>query len=106
MADEKLAMDEQDSSGDFDEVLEAVGSDGHFQRKYNMLYNFVFMILGAMPYLNLVIAMSVPDHWCKVPGRESTNYSLEEWKRRTIPVLVTMFLLSLFWSKEDFSVVF
>ncbi|GLV42087.1 uncharacterized protein CBL_04954 [Carabus blaptoides fortunei] len=38
-----------------------------------------------MPYLNIILVLSVPDHWCHIPGRENTNYTLEEWKNLTLP---------------------
>ncbi|XP_026477381.1 carcinine transporter-like [Ctenocephalides felis] len=30
--------------------------------------------------------MSIPDHWCYVPGRENTNFTLQEWKNITLPI--------------------
>ncbi|KAF2880324.1 hypothetical protein ILUMI_25837 [Ignelater luminosus] len=38
-----------------------------------------------MPCYNLVIALSTPEHWCNVPGRKATNYTVDEWKMLTIP---------------------
>ncbi|XP_026479554.1 solute carrier family 22 member 4-like [Ctenocephalides felis] len=72
----------------FDRVLDSIGSDGKFQHRFNYLYNVFFAVVAAMPCMNIILAMSVPDHWCHVPGRENTNYTLEEWKRLTLPVSV------------------
>lgn len=69
----------------FDYILDAVGNDGPFQRKFNIIFNFVLVICAAMPCYNLVIALSTPEHWCNVPGRNSTNYTVDEWKTLTIP---------------------
>lgn len=72
----------------FDDVLSSVGDAGPFQMRYNILYNLVFVVFAAMPYFNIVLAMSIPEHWCLVPGRELTNYTQKEWRSLTIPMLV------------------
>ncbi|KAF2886262.1 hypothetical protein ILUMI_19911, partial [Ignelater luminosus] len=69
----------------FDDVLDLVGNDGPFQKRFNIVFNFFLVMCATMPYFNLVIALSIPDHWCNVPGRESTNYTIDEWKTLTIP---------------------
>ncbi|KAL5284853.1 hypothetical protein ACFFRR_006894 [Megaselia abdita] len=40
---------------------------------------------GGMIYMNIILALNVPDHWCVVPGRNNTNFTLEEWKNITLP---------------------
>lgn len=70
----------------FDRVLDTIGSDGRFQHRFNYLYNVLFAVVAAMPCMNIILAMSVPDHWCHVPGREHTNYTIEEWKKLTLPM--------------------
>lgn len=89
-ADKKL-LENSEKPMSFDEVLAVVGVDGPFQKKYNIVYNFLFSILAALPFMNLVMALSSPEHWCYIPGREFTNYSVEEWRDLTIPTLVTYF---------------
>lgn len=69
----------------FDTLIEEIGNDAKFQNRFNFLYNFILVTFVTMPYLNIVLAMTVPDHWCHVPGREFTNYSMEEWKERSLP---------------------
>lgn len=86
MEAEKLTKNLKD--GTFDDVLSSVGDAGPFQMRYNILYNLIFVVFAAMPYFNIVLAMSIPEHWCLVPGRELTNYTQNEWKSLTIPVLV------------------
>ncbi|XP_067015468.2 organic cation/carnitine transporter 2 [Anabrus simplex] len=95
MADEKnhtdslkaiLAVDDLvDEDAIFDYLLREVGMKGRFQTIFNLSFNLVFSVLIAMPYLNIVLALSVPDHWCYVPGREETNFTIAEWKELTIP---------------------
>jgi hypothetical protein len=68
-----------------DELIQHADSSGCFQRIFNNLFNFCAVLFGVMSVYSLVLAMEVPDHWCHVPGRESTNFSLSEWKNLTLP---------------------
>lgn len=83
----KLDVDPSEDNDElvFDRIMEAVGTRGTFQKRFNWTFNLLVVTMAAMPYMNFVIAMSVPDHWCHVPGRETTNYTLEEWKNLTLP---------------------
>lgn len=69
----------------FDKIMELVGTDGPFQFRFNMIYNAAMVIFGGMSFMNIILALNVPDHWCYVPGREHTNYTLHQWKHLTIP---------------------
>lgn len=69
----------------FDTIIEQIGKAGRFQKRFNFTFNFFLVIVAAMPHLNLVISLATPNHWCHVPGRETTNYSIEEWKSMTLP---------------------
>ncbi|KDR09584.1 hypothetical protein L798_00320, partial [Zootermopsis nevadensis] len=69
----------------FDRLMNHVGLNGKYQSRFNFVFNFVFVIFLAMPYLNLVLALTTPEHWCHVPGRNETNFTEEEWKSLTIP---------------------
>lgn len=69
----------------FDDLLESVGNNGKFQKRFHIIFNFVLVFFASMPYLNIIYAVVVPEHWCKVPGREYTNMSVDEWKNLTIP---------------------
>lgn len=86
MEAEKLTKDLNEVT--FDDVLCSVGDAGPFQMRYNIIYNLIFVVFAAMPYFNIVLAMSIPEHWCLVPGRELTNYTQREWRGLTIPMLV------------------
>ena len=68
-----------------DELIQHADSSGCFQKVFNYLFNFCAVLFGVMSVYSLVLAMEVPDHWCHVPGRESTNFSLSEWKNLTLP---------------------
>jgi len=68
-----------------DELIQHADSSGCFQKVFNKCFNFGAVFFGVMSVYSLVLAMEVPDHWCHVPGRESTNFSLSEWKNLTLP---------------------
>lgn len=74
-----------DQNEAFDKIMEMVGNDGIFQRRFNYIYNVAMVIFGGMSFMNMVLALNVPDHWCHLPGRENTNYTLEQWKNLTLP---------------------
>jgi hypothetical protein len=76
---------EIDTDALFDGLMNNVGLNGKYQSRFNFVFNFVFVIFLAMPYLNLVLAMTIPEHWCHVPGRNETALTEEEWKQLTIP---------------------
>lgn len=69
----------------FDLVMEKVGSHGRYQKRFYFLFNIVFVFLVSMPNLNFIVGLAIPEHWCHVPGRNGTNYTLEEWKNIHIP---------------------
>jgi hypothetical protein len=69
----------------FNDLMDYIGTEGKFQSRFNYLYNMTLMVLVAMPALNIVLALTSPDHWCHVPGRNATNYTTSEWKELTIP---------------------
>lgn len=69
----------------FNDLMDHVGTEGKFQSRFNYLYNMALMVLVALPALNIVLALTSPDHWCHVPGRNTTNFTSSEWKDLTIP---------------------
>lgn len=81
-----LAPSTGDEAGlDFDDILEMVGNTGPFQRRliYVLVYPAAFLL--AWMVLNILFMVSVPDHWCHVPGRSFTNLTEQQWKELTIP---------------------
>lgn len=80
---EELKSQNQDAV--FDEIMERVGNNGRFQKRFKYIFNIAMVVCVSMLYMNIVLAMSVPDHWCHVPGRENTSFSVQEWKNLTLP---------------------
>lgn len=70
----------------FDGIIAAIGNDGKFQTRFNWVFNFVLVSLMTMPYLNLVIAMSVPKHHCHIPGRNESMQNLSSWQQQWLPM--------------------
>lgn len=86
--DTKIAeFDKEELNPDaiFDGIMEKVGNNGRFQRRFNYIYNIGLVICASMIYLNIILAVNVPDYWCHVPGRENTTMSEELWKNLTLP---------------------
>ncbi|XP_046383065.1 carcinine transporter [Ischnura elegans] len=69
----------------FDNLLEDAGSHGKFQIRFNVIFNFSLSAIVSMSFLNYVMAMTVPDHWCHVPGATGANISADRWKELTLP---------------------
>lgn len=69
----------------FDRIMEMADDDGPFQKRFNYIFNAGLVICASMIYMNIVLALNVPEHWCHAPGRELTNYTLDEWKDLTLP---------------------
>jgi hypothetical protein len=83
---EQAALKGQNDEGDiFEALMENVGMDGKFQTRYNVIFNIGFAFAAAMCVHNIVLALFKPTHWCHVPGRNETNYTVAEWRRLTIP---------------------
>jgi len=76
---------EMDNDALFEGLMNHIGSNGKYQSRFNYVFNLIFIIFLAMPYLNLVLAMTIPEHWCHVPGRNEANMTEDEWKQLTIP---------------------
>ncbi|XP_049779957.1 carcinine transporter-like [Schistocerca cancellata] len=69
----------------FEDIIEELGSDGKFQLQMNIIFNFIAILFSTMSSYAKIIALTVPEHWCHVPGRESTNLTVEMWKNLTVP---------------------
>jgi hypothetical protein len=83
---ERAALKAHNDEGDiFEGLMECAGMDGKFQKRYNLIFNIGFAFAAAMCFQNIVLALSKPNHWCHVPGRSETNYTVAEWRRLTIP---------------------
>lgn len=69
----------------FDQIMESVGNDGRFQKTFNIVFNIGLVFCASMAYMNIILALNKPGHSCHVPGRELTNYTIDEWKELTLP---------------------
>lgn len=47
----------------FEKVMEMVGNDGPFQFRFNLIYNAAMVVFGGMSFMNIILALNVPDHW-------------------------------------------
>lgn len=81
----KVEMMQEEEVDPFVEIMEKVGVNGRFQFIYNALFVTCLSYFGGMIYMNIILALNVPDHWCVVPGRNNTNFTLDEWKTITLP---------------------
>lgn len=68
-----------------DSLMETVGYNGPFQRRFNILFNVVMVLFASVAYNSMIFTFATPDHWCHVPGREHTNLTADEWKHATVP---------------------
>jgi hypothetical protein len=80
-----MLLPSRDGAALMDELIQEADAVGNFQKLFNSLFNFCAVVVGVTSVYTLVLAMKVPDHWCHVPGRASTNFSLSEWKNLTLP---------------------
>ncbi|CAG7723791.1 unnamed protein product [Allacma fusca] len=80
----KSQSNKKDSLDDFDGMLEAVGSEGRFQKI--LLYVLICPIAVSEPFfsMSMFFLLYIPNHWCHVPGRG--NVTEELWKQMTIPM--------------------
>jgi hypothetical protein len=91
--DKRLAeglLPSHDGAALMDELIQQVDAVGGFQKMLNGLFNFCAVVVGVTSVYTLVLAMKVPDHWCYVPGRASTNFNPSEWKNLTLPRCCTL----------------
>ncbi|XP_017787316.1 PREDICTED: organic cation transporter 1-like isoform X2 [Nicrophorus vespilloides] len=75
---------DKDAKG-IDSIIASVGNEGKFQYRFYILFNILLPIVAAMADQNFINALAIPNHWCFVPGREFTNYTLKEWKQLHLP---------------------
>lgn len=83
---EQTGLKGDNDEGDiFEGLMEHIGMDGKFQARFNLIFNMGFALAGAMCVSNIFLALTKPNHWCHVPGRNETNYTVAEWRSLTIP---------------------
>ncbi|XP_055589809.1 organic cation/carnitine transporter 2 isoform X3 [Uranotaenia lowii] len=70
----------------FDGILEKVGNDGRFQRRFNYIFNVGAIMFASMSYMSIILVLNKPAHNCHVPGRELLNITDDElWRNLTLP---------------------
>ncbi|XP_038122925.1 solute carrier family 22 member 21 [Culex quinquefasciatus] len=70
----------------FDGILEKVGNDGSFQRRFNVIFNVGAIMFASMSYMSIILALNKPPHNCHVPGMERFNISdVDAWRNLTLP---------------------
>ena len=75
----------------FDRVMQIVGYNGRFQKIFTLIFVMALTSIGALVYMNIILALNVPDHWCYIAGRENTSYSIVEWRNITLPLYGTIY---------------
>lgn len=68
----------------YERALSEIGQDGTHQIKFDIIYNVVFAGLWAMAYNNIILAVSVIPHTCKLL-KKPDNISAYVWKLKYIP---------------------
>lgn len=81
----EMDLDESELNDPFQAIMKKAGNHGRYQTLYNYVFVAGLAFAGAMIYMNIILALNIPDHWCTVPGRESTNFTLNEWRDITLP---------------------
>ncbi|XP_049809300.1 solute carrier family 22 member 7-like [Schistocerca nitens] len=75
----------------FEDVLDLLGSRGKFQTRLNIIFNCFGPFVNLLSVYAFHLAMQTPDHWCYVPGKENTNFTVDEWKNITVPKIGNRF---------------
>ncbi|XP_076049384.1 beta-alanine transporter-like [Oratosquilla oratoria] len=69
----------------FDDILNEIGGYGRYQKWKVGIALLPVAFFTALQTNLKVFQMVVPPYWCHVPGRESTDLSLDQWKNLTLP---------------------
>ncbi|EDW24781.1 GL23211 [Drosophila persimilis] len=80
-----MDIDESELNDPFQALMEKAGNHGRYQTLYNFLFVAGLAFSGAMIYMNIILALNIPHHWCTVHGRENTNFTLDQWRDITLP---------------------
>ncbi|XP_060648899.1 carcinine transporter [Drosophila nasuta] len=81
----QMDIDESELNDPFQALMEKAGNHGRYQTLYNYVFVAGLAFAGAMTYMNIILALNIPDHWCTVPGREQTQFTIEQWRDLTLP---------------------
>ncbi|XP_072943903.1 solute carrier family 22 member 7-like isoform X1 [Epargyreus clarus] len=68
----------------YDRALSEIGVAGHFQKKNELINNIILPVLWTMTYLNMIPALVILPHTCKLP-ENTLNVTDDAWKLKHIP---------------------
>ncbi|XP_076064252.1 organic cation transporter 1-like [Oratosquilla oratoria] len=70
---------------EFEDILKKSGGYGRYQKRI-LFQIMVPAIFYSSLQANLIVFQTVvPPYWCDVPGRDKTDYTMEQWKNLTLP---------------------
>ncbi|XP_049856621.1 solute carrier family 22 member 7-like [Schistocerca gregaria] len=83
--DANIPVPEDSTDPGIESIIQQAGGFGRFQKLFLFIYNFLLPCAMGMNYVNIVMALTAPDHWCHVPGRDEANLTVDQWKTLTLP---------------------
>uniref|UniRef100_A0A182SHX8 Major facilitator superfamily (MFS) profile domain-containing protein n=1 Tax=Anopheles maculatus TaxID=74869 RepID=A0A182SHX8_9DIPT len=87
-----MTSEESEAAGSdaaFDRIMESIGNDGPFQRRYNLIFNVIAVLFFAMCVVNVLLVLAVPEHRCSIPAMVNGTHNEtedERWKERVYPM--------------------
>lgn len=70
----------------YDRALSEVGSNGKFQKNFDITYNVLLMIIWSMVYMNIILALAIIPHHCELPPKpENVSDSDYSWRLKLLP---------------------
>uniref|UniRef100_A0A182W0H0 Major facilitator superfamily (MFS) profile domain-containing protein n=1 Tax=Anopheles minimus TaxID=112268 RepID=A0A182W0H0_9DIPT len=87
-----MTSDEPEDAGSdaaFDRIMETIGNDGPFQRRYNIIFNVIAVLFFAMCVVNVLLILAVPDHRCSIPATVNNTHNetqYQRWKESVYPM--------------------
>lgn len=68
----------------YERAISEVGQEGKFQITFDIFYNVLLSGLWSMAYNNIILALTITPHICKLP-QKPTNVTEYYWKSKYIP---------------------
>ncbi|CAH2086339.1 unnamed protein product [Euphydryas editha] len=68
----------------YDRALIEIGNENKYQTRYDVIYHIIFLVFWVGAYLNIILAITVTPHECKIPEKPH-NISQLDWKIKNIP---------------------
>lgn len=70
----------------YERAISEVGQEGKFQTTFDIFYNVLLSGLWSMAYNNIILALTITPHICKLP-QKPTNVTEYYWKSQYIPTV-------------------